>query len=143
MAGLEIKGNKLQEFISDDDEIYGMLELIDKIGISIKYHPQKRNKLVSSFDKSLMPFLEEDQPKIKRPEFDEKMNYHKEFWRVFLTNEILIESLKEISMDKVIIEQKLVEYEKIYKEFEIEVKPKLRRRRSATEIIKTFLVKSI
>jgi hypothetical protein len=37
---------------------------------------------------------------------------------VFVTNEILVASLKEIAMEKVIMEQKVREYEKIYNELE-------------------------
>jgi len=95
-----------------------MLQLMTEMGLSLKVDPSDNKTLVSSFDKTLIPFLTEIQPKIEKPDFDKKQNYRKEFWKVFITNEILVASLKEIAMEKVIMEQKVKEYEKIYNELE-------------------------
>ena len=59
---------------------------------------------------------------------------------MFITNEILVASLKEIAMEKVIMEQKVREYEKIYNELETQIRPKRKKRRTASEIQKNFLV---
>ena len=77
------------------------------MGLSIKFDPKDGKTLVSSFDETLIPFLTEIQPKIDKPSFCKKTNYLKEFWKVFITNEILVASLKEIAMEKVIMEQKV------------------------------------
>lgn len=95
-----------------------MLKLMSDMGLSIKFDPSDGKTLVSSFDKTLIPFLTEIQPKIEKPTYSNSNNYLKEFWKVFITNEILVASLKEIAMEKVIMEQKVKEYEKIYSELE-------------------------
>ena len=100
----------------EDEELYKMLKLMSEMGLTIKFDPKDNKTLVSSFDKTLIPFLTEIQPKIEKPAYNKDCNYHKEFWKVFITNEILVASLKEIAMEKVIMEQKVKEYEKIYNE---------------------------
>lgn len=50
-------------------------------------------------------------------------------------------SLKEIAMEKVIMEQKVKEYEKIYNELETQIRPKRKKRRTASEIQKNFIVR--
>ena len=67
------------------------------------------------------------------------MNYYMEFWKTFVSNEILISSLKEISMEKVLMEMKVKEYEQIYRELETLIKPKKKKRRTAKEILKSFM----
>lgn len=124
----------------DDEELFKMLKLMAEMGLTIKFDPKDNKTLVSSFDKTLIPFLTEIQPKIEKPAFNKEVNYHKEFWKVFITNEILVASLKEIAMEKVIMEQKVKEYEKIYNELEMQIRPKRKKRRTASEIQKNFLV---
>lgn len=111
-----------------------MLQLMSEMGLIIKFDPNDNKTLVSSFDKTLIPFLTEIQPKIEKPGYNSQMNYNKEFWKVFITNEILVASLKEIAMEKVIMEQKVREYEKIYNELETQIRPKRKKRRTASEI---------
>lgn len=124
----------------DDEELFKMLKLMSEMGLSIKFDPSDNKTLVSSFDKTLIPFLTEIQPKIEKPVYNNQCNYHKEFWKVFITNEILVASLKEIAMEKVIMEQKVREYEKIYNELETQIRPKRKKRRTASEIQKNYLV---
>jgi hypothetical protein len=126
----------------EDEELYKMLKLMTEMGLSIKFDPNDNKTLVSSFDKTLIPFLTEIQPRIEKPPFNLTMNYHKEFWKVFITNEILVASLKEIAMEKVIMEQKVKEYEKIYTELETQIRPKRKKRRTASEIHKNYTVKN-
>ena len=130
-----------EKFLKEEDqELFKMLQLMTEMGLSLKVDPSDNRTLVSSFDKTLIPFLTEIQPKIEKPEYDQKQNYRKEFWKVFITNEILVASLKEIAMEKVIMEQKVKEYEKIYNELETQIRPKRKKRRTASEIQKNFIV---
>lgn len=110
------------------------------MGISLKTDPNKPHSLLSSFDRNLLPFLTELQPKVEKPPYDPDTNYYIEFWKMFTSNEILIASLKEISLEKVLMEQKIREYEKIYAELEAQVKPKKKKRRTAKEIQKNYIV---
>lgn len=124
----------------EDLELFKMLQLMTEMGLSLKVDSTDNKTLVSSFDKTLIPFLTEIQPKIEKPDYDTKQNYRKEFWKVFITNEILVASLKEIAMEKVIMEQKVQEYEKIYNELETQIRPKRKKRRTAQEILKNYTV---
>jgi len=124
---------------AEDQELYNMLNLMNEMGLSIKFDPSDGKTLMSSFDKTLVPFLTEIQPKIEKPAFNKDFNYLKEFWKVFITNEILVASLKEIAMEKVIMEQKVKEYDKIYQELENQIRPKKKKRRTAAEIKKNFM----
>lgn len=137
----QIKQNSGTPTSKDDEELFKMLKLMAEMGLTIKFDPKDNKTLVSSFDKTLIPFLTEIQPKIEKPAFNKDINYHKEFWKVFITNEILVASLKEIAMEKVIMEQKVKEYEKIYNELEMQIRPKRKKRRTASEIQKNYLVK--
>jgi len=130
----------IQDFPQEDQELFNMLKLMSDMGLSIKFDPADGKTLVSSFDKTLIPFLTEIQPKIEKPIFNKDSNYLKEFWKVFVTNEILVASLKEIAMEKVIMEQKVKEYEKIYQELENQIRPKKKKRRTAAEIKKSYMV---
>jgi len=125
---------------ASEHELYQLLKLMTELGITLRTSGDAKNPtLVSSFDKSLMPFLTELQPKVEKPAYDPKANYYLEFWKVFVSNEILISSLKEISLEKVLMEQKIREYEKIYQELEQQVKPTKKKRRKAKDIAKNFV----
>ena len=125
-----------------ENELYQLLKLMAELGISLRTADDgTQSYLVSSFDKNLLPFLMELHPKVEKPPFDSSINYYLEFWKVFVSNEILISSLKEISLEKVLMEQKIREYEKIYQELEHQVKPTKKNRRKAKDIAKNFVVR--
>jgi hypothetical protein len=54
----------------DDEELFKMLKLMSEMGLSIKFDPSDNKTLVSSFDKTLIPFLTEIQPKIEKPVYN-------------------------------------------------------------------------
>lgn len=125
---------------ASEQELFQLLKLMADLGISLRTSDDgNQSYLVSSFDKNLLPFLMELQPKVEKPAFDAKTNYYLEFWKVFVSNEILISSLKEISMEKVLMEQKIREYERIYQELEQQIKPTKKKRRKAKDITKNFV----
>lgn len=126
---------------ASEKELYELLKMMTELGITIKTTGDSKNfSLVSSFDKNILPFLTELQPKVEKPTYDARVNYYLEFWKVFTANEILISSLKEISLEKILMEQKIKEYERIYQELEQQVKPTKKRRRKAKDITKNFVV---
>lgn len=126
-------------------ELTSLLKMMSDLGLTIKTEAHqvpggdKELSLVSSFNQDLLHFLTELQPKVEKPIYDPKTNYYMEFWKIFLSNEILLNSLKEIALEKVLMEQKVKEYEKIYAELENQVKPKKKKRRTAKEIQKNYM----
>lgn len=126
----------------EKNELFHLLKLMSELGITLKVDPAKNGCLISSFDKNLLPFLTELQPKVDKPQFDPNANYYLEFWKVFISNEILIASLKEISFEKVLMEQKIKDYERIYVDLETQIKPRKKKRRTAKEIQKNYMVRA-
>lgn len=60
------------QFKEEDQELFKMLQLMTEMGLSLKVDPSDNKTLVSSFDKTLIPFLTEIQPKIEKPDYDKK-----------------------------------------------------------------------
>ena len=53
------KALNIQDFTQEDQELFNMLKLMSDMGLSIKFDPSDGKTLVSSFDKTLIPFLTE------------------------------------------------------------------------------------
>ena len=123
---------------TDESEIYHLLKLVSELGITIRGDAD--NNVLSSYNKNILPYIMELQPKVEKPAFDSETNYYYEYWKTFISNEILIASLKEISLEKVLMEQKIQEYEKVYTDLEKQVKPRKKKRRTAKEILKNYRV---
>jgi hypothetical protein len=125
-------------------ELFSLLKLMSELGLTIKTETIQQGNhqevgIISSFNKDLLHFLAELQPKVEKPTFNPDTNYYLEFWKIFLSNEILLNSLKEIALEKVLMEQKVKEYEQVYTELENQVKPKKKKRRTAKEIQKNYM----
>lgn len=137
--------NRNFTFGDSDTEIYRLLMLMSEIGLNLKVDKESdasaAKSLISNFKKSVLPYISEFQPIIKIPEYDSKANYYFEFWKGFISNEILIASLKEASLEKVLMDQKLEEYEKNIEMLQKGLKPNLKKRRLGQEIHKLFRVK--
>lgn len=123
---------------TEDQELLNLLKYISKTSLPLNFDSQNPENLITTFEKTLVPFMDEQMENVEKPPFSLSTNYFKEFWRMYLMNDVLVSSLKEISMEKVIIEQKLKSYESINSEFEKLLKPQAKNRRTASEIKKSF-----
>lgn len=121
-----------------DEELLKLIKFFKQKGFSLNHEPKTSDFTISAVEKTLIPFMNEQACKLDKPEFSPSIDYLKEYLRMFLMKEALVSTFKEVSMQKVVIEQKMKNYDSLYSEFQNLLEPHRNQRRTASEIVKNY-----
>lgn len=123
---------------SSKQEMLEMMKLVCKLNVNIRFDSSGSNGLISSLDKSLIPFFLDKEKKIKPPRFFKKENYFQEGWNMFLMNEILLSFYKNTILENTIMEHQIADCKRELSCLQRETKLKDKARRIASEIVRSF-----
>ena len=125
---------------SQDREFLQILILMNKMGIDLKRESGESGKLKSSLNPSMIPFLRSAGATHPPPPFNSLLNYKKMFMMSFCTNEVLLASLKDQALEKMIMENQFSEYQILLEQLAEQLKPDKRQRRTNRDLRKAHKV---